>query len=88
MMVRDPACYSLRAGAAACSSRAHVVGETVARARWPGFLHFVEDVDRAPIEVRYRRGGMLWMAAGPGRVQRGDVVAVVMNDYDDALAAD
>ena len=27
------------------------------------------------------------MAAGPGRVQRGDVVGVVMSDYDDALAA-
>jgi N-alpha-acetyl-L-2,4-diaminobutyrate deacetylase len=27
--------------------------------------------------------GVLWMAAGPGRVQRGDVVAVVMCDYDD-----
>ena len=29
--------------------------------------------------------GVLWMASGPGRVQRGDVVAVVMNDYDDAI---
>ena len=41
----------------------------------------------APIEMRYRRAGVLWMASGPGRVQRGDVVAVVMNDYDDAIAA-
>jgi N-alpha-acetyl-L-2,4-diaminobutyrate deacetylase len=37
--------------------------------------------------VRYQRSGVLWMAAGPGRVQRGDVVAVVMNDYDDAAAS-
>ena len=27
------------------------------------------------------------MSAGPGRVERGDAVAVVMQDYDDALAA-
>jgi N-alpha-acetyl-L-2,4-diaminobutyrate deacetylase len=30
---------------------------------------------------------VIWMGAGPGRVKRGDVVAVLMNDYDDALAA-
>ena len=36
--------------------------------------------------MRYRRSGVLWMAAGPGRVARGDVVAVVMNDYDDLAA--
>ena len=29
--------------------------------------------------------GVLWMASGPGRVQRGDAVAVVMNDYDAAV---
>ena len=39
------------------------------------------------MEVRYGRSGVLWMAAGPGRVERGDVVAVLMNDYDDSLAA-
>ena len=64
-----------------------MVGDTVEDGELAGYLHFVEDVDRAPIEVRYGRAGVLWMAAGPGRVQRGDVVAVLMNDYDDALAA-
>jgi len=39
------------------------------------------------MEVAYGRSGVLWMAAGPGRVGRGDVVAVLMNDYDDSLAA-
>jgi translation initiation factor IF-1 len=37
--------------------------------------------------MRYPRGGILWMASGPGRVQRGDVVAVVMNDYDETSAS-
>jgi N-alpha-acetyl-L-2,4-diaminobutyrate deacetylase len=46
-----------------------------------GWLHFVEDVDRDPIELRYGVGGVLWMCAGPGRVARGDVVGVVMTDY-------
>ena len=74
-----------------------IIKTMVVQAAWPGatveendiagYLHFVEDIDRAPIEMRYRRPGVLWMASGPGRVQRGDVVAVVMNDYDDAIAA-
>jgi N-alpha-acetyl-L-2,4-diaminobutyrate deacetylase len=53
-----------------------------------GFLHFVEDVDRAPIEVRYGSSGVLWMSAGPGRVRRGDPVAVVMSDYEDPATGD
>jgi predicted deacylase len=51
-----------------------------------GWLHFVEDLDREPVEVRYRTDGVLWMAAGPGRVQRGDCIGVVMQDYDPAIA--
>ena len=47
-----------------------------------GFLHFVEDVDHAPHEVKYGTSGTLWMAAGPGRVVREDCVAVVMQDYE------
>jgi len=86
MMVRCQDCY-LFAPAAGLFEPRHLAAETVEEGRLAGFLHFVEDVDRAPIEMRYNRSGVLWMAAGPGRVQRGDVVAVVMNDYDDAKAA-
>jgi predicted deacylase len=86
MMVRDSECYSF-APAAGLFEPKHVAGETVAEGQTAGFLHFVEDIDRAPIEIRYRRSGVLWMAAGPGRVQRGDVAAVVMSDYDHGLAA-
>lgn len=59
----------------------NLVGQEVRAGDPAGFLHFVEDVDRAPIEVTYKRDGILWMSAGPGRVARGDTVAVVMNDY-------
>lgn len=86
MMVRDQGCYSFAPAGGLFEPR-HLAGEDVREGDLAGFLHFVEDVDREPIEVRYRRSGVLWMASGPGRVQRGDVVAVVMNDYDDALAA-
>ena len=65
----------------------NVVGDVCRAGELAGYLHFVEDVDRSPLEVRYRRDGVLWMSAGPGRVQRGDVVAVLMEDYDARRAA-
>ncbi|WP_439495645.1 succinylglutamate desuccinylase/aspartoacylase family protein [Bosea sp. (in: a-proteobacteria)] len=86
MMVRDPECYSFAPSAGLFEPK-HLVSEAVTEGQTAGFLHFVEDIDRAPIEIRYRRSGVLWMAAGPGRVQRGDVAAVVMSDYDDGIAA-
>ena len=86
MMVRDQAGYSFAPAGGLFEPR-NVVGDACRAGALAGLLHFVEDVDRAPLEVRYRRDGILWMSAGPGRVQRGDVVAVLMEDYDDALAA-
>jgi predicted deacylase len=85
MMVQDQGCYSF-APASGLFEPHHLAGDEVEESDLAGNIHFVEDVDREPIEVRYRRTGVLWMASGPGRVQRGDVVAVVMSDYDDALA--
>lgn len=86
MMVRDPRSYSF-APAGGLFEPANVVGDTVRAGQPAGWLHFVEDVDHPPVEVRYERDGVIWMSAGPGRVARGDVVAVIMADYDDAAAA-
>ena len=86
MMVRDAAGYSFAPAGGLFEPR-NVVGETCRAGELAGYLHFVEDIDRAPLEVRYRRDGVLWMSAGPGRVQRGDAVAVLMEDYDAARAA-
>lgn len=80
MMVRDAACYSFAPAGGVFEPR-NIAGDTVHEGQSAGFLHFIEDVDHAPIEVRYGASGVLWMAAGPGRVQRGDCVAVVMQDY-------
>ncbi|MDF2812939.1 MAG: peptidase [Microvirga sp.] len=87
MMVRDPKCY-LFAPAGGVFEPRHLAGDPVEENEVAGYLHFVEDVDRAPVEMRYPRGGVLWMASGPGRVQRGDTVAVVMNDYDEVSASE
>jgi N-alpha-acetyl-L-2,4-diaminobutyrate deacetylase len=86
MMVRDQACYAFAPAEGVFEPR-HMVGDSVEEGELAGYLHFVEDIDRAPIEVHYGRSGVIWMGAGPGRVKRGDVVAVLMNDYDDVLAA-
>jgi predicted deacylase len=83
MMVRDATCYAFAPRTGLFEPR-QVVGDRVEAGETAGFVHFVEDVDTPPIEVVHRSGGILWMSAGPGRVQRGDCVGVVMQDYDDA----
>jgi N-alpha-acetyl-L-2,4-diaminobutyrate deacetylase len=84
MMVPSPD-YYIHTPAGGVFEPCHVTGETVREGEAAGFLHFVEDVDHPPIELRYRTGGTLWMSAGPGRVQRGDTVAVVMTDYAEGI---
>ncbi|WP_293862850.1 succinylglutamate desuccinylase/aspartoacylase family protein [uncultured Alsobacter sp.] len=83
MMVRNAECYAF-APRSGLFEPLQVVGDRIEAGQTAGFLHFVEDVDAAPIEVVHRASGLLWMSAGPGRVQRGDCVAVVMQDYDEA----
>ena len=80
MMVRDQSFFTFAPTGGVFEPR-HVVGEAVEAGETAGFIHFVEDVDRPPIELRYKQSGLLWMSAGPGRTARGDCVAVVMSDY-------
>ena len=86
MMVRDGRGYSFAPAGGLFEPR-NVVGDACARRRdWPACCISSRTSTAQPIEVRYRRDGVLWMSAGPGRVQRGDAVAVLMEDYDDACA--
>ncbi|MFO1060436.1 MAG: succinylglutamate desuccinylase/aspartoacylase family protein [Dongiaceae bacterium] len=80
MMVRDQSYFSFAPANGLFEPR-HLAGQNVAAGEIAGFLHFIEDIDRPPVEVRYRRDGVLWMSPGPGRVRRGDAIAVVMTDY-------
>lgn len=80
MMVRAANCYSFAPSGGIFEPR-HLAGDTVQAGQSAGFLHFIEDIDHAPVELHYGASGVLWMASGPGRVQRGDCVAVVMQDY-------
>ncbi|MEQ9814639.1 MAG: succinylglutamate desuccinylase/aspartoacylase family protein [Azospirillaceae bacterium] len=85
MMVPDMGCYCFAPGAGVFEPR-HRAGEEVEAGDTAGLLHFVEDIDHPPLALRYARSGVLWMAAGPGRVSRGDTVAVTMVDFDPAVA--
>ncbi|ABA81741.1 peptidase M14 [Rhodobacter sphaeroides] len=82
MMVREADAYVM-APRTGLFEPTHYVGEEVRTGETAGWIHFVEDVDTAPLELLYRRDGIVWFGAGPGRVTRGDAVAVVMEDYND-----
>lgn len=85
MMVRDFRCYTF-APSGGLFEPGHLAGADVREGELAGVLHFVEDIARPPTKLRYAVSGVLWMASGPGRVQRGDVVAVVMQDYQEDTA--
>ncbi len=82
MMVRDPRSYVF-APKGGLFEPTNNIGADVREGDVAGYLHFVEDVDTPPVVLHYARSGVLWMGAGPGRVARGDSVAVVMEDYSD-----
>lgn len=86
MMVRDQSSYTF-APTGGLFEPCHLVGEAVRAGQTAGWLHFIEDIDHPPTELRYGKDGILWMAAGPGRVTRGDAIAVVMTDHDDTWQA-
>ncbi len=81
-MVRDARSYvfSPRAG---LFEPTHYVGEEVHAGEIAGYLHFIEDVDSEPLVLKYEKNGIIWFGAGPGRVARGDAVAIIMEDYED-----
>ncbi|HUU73978.1 MAG TPA: succinylglutamate desuccinylase/aspartoacylase family protein [Burkholderiales bacterium] len=46
-----------------------------------GYLHFVEEWAREPQPIEFAIDGYIWMAPGSGRVKKGDVMAVIMQDF-------
>ncbi len=83
MQVRDSSAFSFAPAPGLFEPR-HRVGDTVQAGEVAGYLHFVEDVERAPLEVRYQRSGILWATQGPGRPEKGDTVAVVLEPLEHA----
>lgn len=46
-----------------------------------GYLHFIEEWAREPMPIEFPIDGYIWMAPGSGRVRKGDVMAVIMQEY-------
>ena len=46
-----------------------------------GYLHFIEEWAREPQPIEFPIDGYIWMAPGSGRVRKGDVMAVIMQDF-------
>ena len=75
--------YYVRAPADGVFEPCRPAGELVRGDDVAGWLHAVQDVDRAPQALRFRRDGMVWFSPGPGRVRRGDALYVLMADFDE-----
>src|SRR3954469_6583288 len=62
----------------------YLSGQPVRAGERAGYLHFIEEGAREPLSMEFRIDGHVWMAPGSGRVRKGDVVAVIMQEYDAA----
>ncbi|WP_417603237.1 succinylglutamate desuccinylase/aspartoacylase family protein [Primorskyibacter flagellatus] len=82
MMVRGTDAY-LTAPRNGIFEPTHYHGATVFAGQIAGYLHFPEDIDTPAQVLHYPSSGVIWMGAGPGRVTRGDPVAVLMEDFRD-----
>ena len=59
----------------------HSIGQTVEAGQPAGRILFIEEPERAPVELSYGASGLLWCTRGSARVQAGDPVAVIAVDY-------
>jgi len=80
MQVRDQKCY-LFAPSDGLFEPLYLPGQRVRAGERAGYLHFIEEWAREPLSMEFRIDGHVWMAPGSGRVRKGDVVAVIMQEY-------
>jgi N-alpha-acetyl-L-2,4-diaminobutyrate deacetylase len=59
----------------------YLPGQRVRAGELAGYLHFIEEWARDPMPIEFRIDGHVWMAPGSGRVRKGDVAAVIMQEY-------
>jgi predicted deacylase len=56
-------------------------GQEVRAGAPAGILHFIEEWEREPMSITFPIDGYVWMSPGSGRMRKGDVIAVIMQDY-------
>jgi len=80
MEVRDQAAYVF-APSDGLFEPVYLPGDRVRAGELAGYLHFIEEWARPPMPIEFRGDGYIWMAPGSGRVRKGDVVNVVMQQH-------
>ena len=80
MQVRDQRSY-LFAPSDGLFEPLYLPGQPVRAGELAGYLHFIEEWDREPMPIEFPIDGYVWMAPGSGRVRKGDVAAVIMQEY-------
>ena len=81
MQVRDQKSY-LFAPSDGLFEPLYLAGQRVLAGERAGYLHFIEEWAREPLSMEFAIDGYVWMAPGSGRVRKGDVVAVIMQEYE------
>jgi predicted deacylase len=56
------------------------LGDAAQAGQIAGWQHYLEEIDRDPVPLRFHKSGMVACSRGPGRVDPGDLVALVVND--------
>lgn len=56
------------------------LGDTVSAGAVAGWQHYLDEIDRDPLPLKFGKSGMVACSRGPGRVGPGDLVAVVVSD--------
>ncbi|MCC7275149.1 MAG: succinylglutamate desuccinylase/aspartoacylase family protein [Alphaproteobacteria bacterium] len=59
----------------------HPLGTWVEKDQPAGQVVFLDDPGRTPVVARFRRAGYLFCRRAPGRVERGNGVCVLLNEY-------
>jgi N-alpha-acetyl-L-2,4-diaminobutyrate deacetylase len=80
MMVRDQRSY-LFAPSDGLFEPCFLPEQKIRAGELAGYLHFVEEWERQSQPIEFGIDGTIWMAPGSGRVKKGDVMAVIMQDF-------
>jgi predicted deacylase len=56
------------------------LGDEVSAGQIAGWQHYLDEIERDPVPVRFHKAGLVACSRGPGRVVPGDLVALVVND--------
>ena len=57
-----------------------VLGDMVSAGAVAGWQHYLDEIERDPLPLKFAKSGMVACSRGPGRVGPGDLVAVVVSD--------